>query len=356
MARKQYTQTVEPVSRIAEKIFGWLAWIALLAITGLVLFFSLVTMNDSAFVDNLRQEMVTQFQQMAQQGQDIGAAPTEIADIVIGWMNNAWVIALYLMIPLILGLFGLLTMRRRILAGFLLLLAGILSAPLILAFALPGLIPLFFIIAAILLFVRKDRVVKNGDMEPLDDRDRRNTDHRDRNDVYDDRRGAATDDAAYNRRRDMEQDLENNQRHQHDDDPVRRYEQDRTNQRRADEIDERSRGTRSNDLEETRTFRSLDDHDVNSRSSAVTYDDQTGRSRNAGDNDRFIDRNIDSSEATGPVSEQEYTRRGGTAGGQGIDDDTTLSDTAEKQRGTDYDYDATKERRDNVNRRNNDTL
>ncbi|GAB3069254.1 DUF4064 domain-containing protein [Salinicoccus sesuvii] len=347
MARKQYTQTVEPVSRIAEKIFGWLAWIALLAITGVVLFFSLVTMNDAGTVEDIRQEMITQFQQMAQQGQDLGAAPTEIADLVVGWLNNAWIIALYLMIPVILGLFGLLTMRRRILAGFLLLLAGIFSAPLILAFVVPGIIALFFVIAAILLFVRKDRVVKNDDMEPLDRRNAGAQDHKDR---YDDRRGA-TDDAAYNRRRDMEQDLDNNQRHQQDD-SVRRYEQDRTNQRRADEMDERRRGERSNDLEETRTFRSLDDHDVNSRSSAVNYNDETRTS----DNDRFVDHNIDSSEATGPVSEQEYTRRGGTAGGKEIEDDTTLNDTAEKQRGANYDYEATKERRDNVSRRNNDTL
>ncbi|MCG1008592.1 DUF4064 domain-containing protein [Salinicoccus sp. ID82-1] len=353
MARKNYTQTVEPVSRIAEKIFGWLAWIVLLAITALLLFFSLVTMNDAAFVENFRQDMMAQFQQMAQQGQDLGAAPEEITDLVVSWMNNVWLIALYLMIPLILGLFGLLTMRRRILAGFLLLLAAIFTAPLVLG-VIAGLIPLFFVIAAILLFVRKDRVVKNDDMEPLDNR--RNDYDRNRSNAYDDRRGVATDDAAYNRRRDMENDLEDNQMNRHGDDPVGRYEQDRENQRRADEIDERRRGERSNDLEETRTFRSLDDHDANSRSSSVTYDDQTGRNRGSDDNDRFIDRNIDSSEATGPVTEQEYTRRGGTAGGNEKDNDTTLNDTADKRRGADYDYDATKERRDNVNRRNNDDL
>ncbi|MFC3419824.1 DUF4064 domain-containing protein [Salinicoccus hispanicus] len=353
MARKQYTQTVEPVSRIAEKIFGWLAWIALLAITALVLFFSLVTMNDATFVENLRQDMMAQFQQMAQQGQDLGAAPEEITNLVVSWMNNLWLVALYLMIPLILGLFGLLTMRRRILAGFLLLLSAIFTAPLILG-VVTGLIPLFFVIAAILLFVRKDRVVNNDDMEPMDNR--RNDHDRNRNDSRDDRRGVATDDAAYNRRRDMENDLEDNQMNRDGDDSVRRYEQDRENQRRADEADERRRGERSDDLEETRTFRSLDDQDGKSRSSAVTYDDQTGRDRDVIDNDRFIDRNIDSSEATGPVTEQEYTRRGGTAGGNEVDDDTTLNDTAEKRRGADYDYDATKERRDNVNRRNNDTL
>ena len=36
---KEYTQTVKPVSRIAEKIFGWFGWIILLLITAGILFF-----------------------------------------------------------------------------------------------------------------------------------------------------------------------------------------------------------------------------------------------------------------------------------------------------------------------------
>ena len=355
MARKNYTQTVEPVSRIAEKIFGWLAWLGLLAITALLLFFSLVTMNDPAFVDNVRQQLETEFQNMAQQGQDLGAAPGEIANMAVGWLNNVWMIALYLAIPLILGLFGLLTMRRRILAGFLLLIAGILTAPLI-AFVITGLIPLFFVIAAILLFVRKDRVITHDDdMEPLEGR--RDADARRRDRVQDNRRRASDDDEAYDRRRDMERDLEDNQVNHRGDDPVRRYEDDRQKQRYADEIDERER-TNNDDLERTRTFRSLDDDGRDGRSGVVASDSQSdSKGEYVGrEDDRYVDRNIDSQETTEPVTEEEYARRGGIgAETDDFDSNTRGGDLADR-RGEDYDYGATRERRDNVNRRNNDTL
>ncbi|MHC0552754.1 hypothetical protein [Salinicoccus sp. CNSTN-B1] len=81
MAKKNYTQTVKPVSRIPEKIFGWLAWIGLLAITALLLFFSLVTMNDAQVTQNMTQQLETEFQNLAEQGQDIGAAP----EILLIW-------------------------------------------------------------------------------------------------------------------------------------------------------------------------------------------------------------------------------------------------------------------------------
>ncbi|MFA7744697.1 DUF4064 domain-containing protein [Salinicoccus roseus] len=356
MARKNYTQTVEPVSRIAEKIFGWLAWLGLLAITALLLFFSLVTMNDPAFVDNVRQQLEMEFQNLAQQGQDLGAAPGEIANMAVGWLNNVWMIALYLAIPLILGLFGLLTMRRRILAGFLLLIAGILTAPLI-AFVITGLIPLFFVIAAILLFVRKDRVITHDDdMDPLDER--RDATGRRGDGIRDDRQRTPVDDASYDRRRDMERDLEDNQVNRRGDDPVRRYEDDRQKQRRADEIDERQRTGRDDDLEKTRTFRSLDDSDRGGRSGVVASDAQSDREGEYGtrDEDRYVDRNIDSQETTEPVTEEEYARRGGIGTERNDGSEITPDDESVNRRGEDYDYGATRERRDNVNRRNNDTL
>ena len=363
MARKNYTQTVEPVSRIAEKIFGWLAWLGLLAITALLLFFSLVTMNDPAFVDNLRQQLETEFQNLAQQGQDLGAAPGEIANMAVGWLNNVWMIALYLAIPLILGLFGLLTMRRRILAGFLLLIAGILTAPLI-AFVITGLIPLFFVIAAILLFVRKDRVVTHDDdLEPLDER--RDATGRRGDGIRDDRQRTPVDDASYDRRHDMERDLEDNQVNRRGDDPVERYEEDRENSVVRMRGDERQRTGRDDDLEETRTFReSLDDSDwerrLRSRSgslaSGCTSPDSREGEYGTRDEDRYVDRNIDSQEATEPVTEEEYARRGGIGTERNDGSEITPGDESVNRRGEDYDYGATRERRDNVNRRNNDTL
>src|SRR5699024_8751142 len=163
MARREYTQTIRPVRRIAEKIFGWLAWLGLLIIAGALLFFSLVTVNDQAFID----QFTTQMEQSFEQQNIEGFTPEELTQTALNTLNSFWMIALYLILPLILGLFGLLTMKRRILSGFLMLLAGILSAPLVIG-VITGLIPLFFIISAILLFVRKDEVI----MDPVDPMER----------------------------------------------------------------------------------------------------------------------------------------------------------------------------------------
>ncbi len=351
MAKKNYTQTVKPVSRIPEKIFGWLAWIGLLAITALLLFFSLVTMNDAQFTQNMTQQLETEFQNLAEQGQDIGAAPGDIADMVVGWLNNVWMIALYLMIPLILGLFGLLTMRRRILAGFLLLAAAILTAPLI-APVVTGIIPLFFIIAAILLFVRKDRVIRNDEFDPVDEGRRHNRNNTRK--FEDDRMNEAGTPDRQPRRRD---EAKADQAFDYDKPTARRRDDD-TLERDEVNADRNNRGPRRHhdeDIESTRTF-SLDEYDGDNRTSAH---DTTSRSDKAAEDDRYVDHNIDSSDPVTPVSEEEYTRGGGTAGSGGPDDrvdDVRSNDASQRRFGDDYSYDATKERRDNVNRRNNDSL
>src|SRR5699024_3548086 len=120
---KEYTQTVKPVSRIAERIFGWLGWLILLAFTAGILFFSLVTMNDPATIDNVTTQMETELSSMDLQGAD----PQAVIDTTLGLLGNFWMIALYLVLPLIVAIIGLLNMRRRILAGILLLLAAILA-------------------------------------------------------------------------------------------------------------------------------------------------------------------------------------------------------------------------------------
>ena len=124
---KEYTQTVKPVSRIAERIFGWLGWLLLLAFTAGILFFSLVTMNDPATIENVTTQMEAELSTMNLQGAD----PQAVIDSTIGLLGNFWMIALYLVLPLITAIIGLLNMRRRILSGILLLLAAILAAPLI---------------------------------------------------------------------------------------------------------------------------------------------------------------------------------------------------------------------------------
>lgn len=370
MAKKQYIQTVEPVSRIAERIFGWLAWIALLAITGLILFFSLVMVNDPAFVDSTRQQVQDV---IAQQGTG-ELSPDQMTEQVLNVLNSSWMIALYLAIPLILGLFGLIMMRRRILAGFLLLIAGILTAPLVFA-VITGLIPLFFVIAAILLFVRKDRVIPHDDArtageerrhdEGMDNDNRRNDYDRPTREKDSIGQGTVTGagaagaagGAASRRRNDSDEGM----------DDVKTYDRAQTDST-----------YQNNDLEETRKFRSIDDeterdyrnrNEDRSDTGLTTYDDErlqrgddryVGNDNISGESDRYVDGNIDSRETTEPVTEEEYARRGGPSGFTDEvsgDDGKTLNDTDDKRRrplkNNDYDYDASRERRNNLDRRNN---
>jgi hypothetical protein len=232
MARKEYTQTVKPVSRIAERIFGWLAWIALLAIAGFALYFSFVSVDDPRVIDSVQQtaEQVSQTQGM----EDV--TPDQLADMTIAMLGQVWMVALYLALPLILGLFGLLTMRRRILAGFLLLFAGIFSAPLVFL-VVTGLIPLFFIIASILLFVRKDMIVRDEDLDSRDVKKMRKE-----NDKLEKERVKEEE-----RRQQVENDLER--------DDTKRYDYDDNHARTSRETD-------SDDLESTRQFTKINDDEI----------------------------------------------------------------------------------------------
>ncbi len=364
MAKKQYTQTVEPVSRIAERIFGWLAWIALLAVTGFILFFSLVMVNDPAFIESIRQEVQNV---IAQQGSG-ELSPDQMTDVVLGTLNSSWMLALYLAVPLILGLFGLLTMRRRILAGFLLLIAGILTAPLVFAIV-TGLIPLFFVIAAILLFVRKNRVIKHDDEFTAGDERRRDDRLDNQREPEAERRGrdagsttagAGAAGAAYGGREDDSR----------RDDDMKMYER---------QPAERDRNNKGDDLESTRQYNAIDDEterDYRMRKTkaadeggaaygderSVRGEDRYVDNENISEgSDRYVDRNIDSRETTEPVTEEEFTRKGGTPGFDeeaSRDDGRTLNNSEGNRRNhtrgdDEYGYDASRERRNNLDRRNN---
>ncbi|CDZ99325.1 hypothetical protein BN1048_00408 [Jeotgalicoccus saudimassiliensis] len=279
---KEYTQTVKPVSRIAERIFGWLGWLLLLAFTAGILFFSLVTMNDQATIDNVTTQLEAELQTMELQGAD----PQAVIDMTLGFLGNFWMISLYLVLPLIISLIGLLNMRRRILAGILLLLAAILAAPLVVTL----ISSLFFVIAAILLFARKDLVVKNEhpeDAYPRDDRGRGN-DYNARDDYrheqshrHEERRTAvpADDDVKLHEKRDSEYGYDDKSSH--------------------------------DDIESTRKFSRIDEDEVNA-----------------------VDDNIDSRNINRPVTENEYNRN------SGVD-----FDEADRE-------DPARTRRDNVDRRN----
>lgn len=286
---KEYTQTVKPVSRIAERIFGWLGWLILLAFTAGILFFSLVTMNDPARVDELRNQLAAQTQSMNTQGVD----PQAVIDMSISMLGNSWMIALYLALPLIIAILGLLNMRRRILAGILLLIAAILAAPLV--FTLIS--SLFFVIAAILLFARKDLVVKNEhpeDAYPREERNNRNTseernDYRPKQNHRDEQHRVASpadDDVKVHQNRN----------------PEYGYNNDSNND------------VNNDDIESTRKFSRIDEDEVNA-----------------------VDNNIDSNNINRPVTEREYDRNSGVE----------LEDLNEIDR-----EDPARTRRDNVDRRN----
>ncbi|GGA97849.1 DUF4064 domain-containing protein [Macrococcus hajekii] len=161
MARREYTQTVKPVSRIAEKIFGWLAWLSLLGLIGFTLYSLLVSGNDPNFTKEMERQL-TENPEMSQIREMMAQNNMTVPEFVSWVMKFAWGVLAYLALPLILGLIGLLTMKKRILSGIMLLLAGLLTAPLFATFILFW-IPLFFLIAAILMFARKDKVIKNED-------------------------------------------------------------------------------------------------------------------------------------------------------------------------------------------------
>lgn len=199
---RSYTQTVVPVRRVPERFFGWAAWILLLILAIVVLIFSLTTARSEAFENNTADyiaNVIVELDRMGPdsesgdvgslsagetislfttvdgldsyqdtlQGQD--AAIQDFAIAIINWIidffNQLWVVALALFFPLFVGIFGLLTIRNRIVSGLLLTLTAIMTAPLIVLLLIPGIIPLFFIIAAILLFVRKNKVITHEDAE-----------------------------------------------------------------------------------------------------------------------------------------------------------------------------------------------
>jgi len=345
MARREYTQTIRPVRRIAEKIFGWLAWLGLLIVAGGLLFFSLVTVNDQAFVDQFTTQMEQSFE-----AQNIeGFTPEELTQTALATLNSFWMVALYLILPLILGLFGLLTMKRRILSGFLMLLAGILSAPLVIGI-ITGLIPLFFIISAILLFVRKDEVIMDDGLDPMD-----------RGGVRD--RADDPNAGPVGRERDLDRnrDIERRQQLERD----REFERDRGAAPYDDDVrtdrdysgDGRRDARRDDDIEATRKFSKIDEND---------YRD-SGR-------DNYVDGNIDSSDAVEPVTDEEYNRTHGMEvenerrsvstrerGGRRRERDSAPNFDAREEVDREgktygYDKDASSERRQNVDRRNNDDL
>lgn len=165
MAKKDYTVRVEPISRVPEKIFGWLGWLALLAIVIFIAYLSFALVKDPQFVNVIREQSIN----MANE-QGISAA--EVESMVLDSIGNMWILSLIGVIPLIISFIGLIKMRKRILAGVLLLITAIIIAP----FIITLFSSLMFVIAAILLFVRKDKETIVDELEHRDNRNINNYD------------------------------------------------------------------------------------------------------------------------------------------------------------------------------------
>lgn len=199
---RSYTQTVVPVSRVPERIFGWTAWILLLIMFISILVLSLTTFqsnefeqNTANYVTNVIVEfnkvgttdeagnvrdmsagemlgLLTTFDNLPHFSDTLEGEPEPIQDLAINFSNwtidffkQMWLWSMLMLLPLITGIFGLLTIRNRFVSGILLLISAILTAPLIAFMFLPGLIPFFFVIAAILLFVRKNKVITHEESD-----------------------------------------------------------------------------------------------------------------------------------------------------------------------------------------------
>lgn len=162
MSRREYTQTVQPVSRVPEKIFGWLAWLPLLALSLFGLYQLLVNGNNPEFIQAMKDGLNEEIQKNNQMADAFNQMGLTVEEAVPLFVKSFWYFLAYSLIPIILGLIGLLKMKKRIFAGIMLLLAGLFTTPFFFTFIL-GFIPLFFFISAILLFARKDKVIKNND-------------------------------------------------------------------------------------------------------------------------------------------------------------------------------------------------
>lgn len=153
MSGEQYTQVRRPVSRLAEKVLGWLSWVFLLLLTIITMFIALVSFSSETSIQNL--ETTLNGNDFVQQ--ILANNSLNTTQFVIWLQNGVWAIIVYFIVCLLLSFLALISMNIRILSGFLFLLATIVTLPLVLLFV-PLIIPILFLIVAVMMFARKDKV------------------------------------------------------------------------------------------------------------------------------------------------------------------------------------------------------
>lgn len=153
MTGEQYTQIKRPVSRLTEKVLGWLSWVFLLILTIVTMFIALVSFSNDTSIANL--ENTLNNNDLIQQVLANNSLST--TQFVIWLQNGVWAIIVYFIVCLLISFLALISMNIRILSGFLFLLSAIITIPLVLL-VVTLIIPILFFIIAIMMFVRKNKV------------------------------------------------------------------------------------------------------------------------------------------------------------------------------------------------------
>ncbi|WP_154837900.1 lipoteichoic acid stability factor AuxB [Staphylococcus sp. Marseille-Q1834] len=153
MSGERYTQIKRPVSRLTEKLLGWFSWIFLLILTVITMFIALVSFSNDTSIQNLENSMNNN--ELIQQ--ILANNSLNTTQFVIWLQNGVWAIIVYFIVCLLISFLALISMNIRILSGFLFLIASIITLPLVLLF-ITLIIPIFFFIIAIMMFVRKSKI------------------------------------------------------------------------------------------------------------------------------------------------------------------------------------------------------
>ncbi|ATY56693.1 TPA: DUF4064 domain-containing protein [Staphylococcus argenteus] len=157
MTGEQFTQIKRPVSRLTEKVLGWLCWVMLLVLTIITMFIALVSFSNNTSIANLENTLNNNaFIQQLLAGNGYNTT-----QFVIWLQNGIWAIIVYFIVCLLISFLALISMNIRILSGFLFLISAFVTIPLILLIV-TLIIPILFFIIAMMMFIRKDKVEMVG--------------------------------------------------------------------------------------------------------------------------------------------------------------------------------------------------
>ncbi len=111
MTGEQFTQIKRPVSRLTEKVLGWLCWVMLLVLTVITMFIALVSFSNNTSIANLENTLNNNaFIQQLLAGNGYNTA-----QFVIWLQNGIWAIIVYFIVCLLISFLALISMNIRIL-------------------------------------------------------------------------------------------------------------------------------------------------------------------------------------------------------------------------------------------------